>query len=194
MDKSHKQSDKQSENVYNYATLTRCVRIPMSSVSSDLQNILVGIIANKLDSKCCAEGFIQPGSIHIISYSSGQIYGDKVEFQIVFECMIANPVEGQKISCVVENITKAGIKCKIDLDISPLVIFIARDHHFMNAYFSSITEGDHVLIEVIGQRYELNDPYISIIANLIESKASHEHKKTYKSKKAKQPITIQENA
>jgi len=84
----------------------------------------------------------------------------------------------------------------VDLDVSPLVVFVARDHHFMDSYFSSISEGEHVTIEVIGQRYELNDPYISVIASLVESKASLGHKKKARARnqQPKTPITIQENA
>ena len=177
-------------NVYNSATLTRIIRISMSTIASGLDSRLNSILSSQLEGKCCADGFIQSGSIKIISYSSGAVRNEFVEFQTVFECMIANPVEGQTIACIVENVTKAGIKCKIDMDVSPLVIFIARDHHFMNAYFSSITEGDLVTVKVVGQRYELNDPYISVIATLIESKASNEHKK--KRRKPKQPkITLE---
>ena len=177
-------------NVYNSATLTRSISISMSTIGSNLEHRLNSILSSQLEGKCCADGFIQPNSIKIISYSSGMIRDEFVEFQTVFECMIANPVEGQTISCIVENVTKAGIKCKIEMDVSPLIIFVARDHHFMNAYFSSIGEGDIVTVKVIGQRYELNDPYISVIATLIESKASSEHKK--KRRKPKQPkITLE---
>ena len=77
------------------------------------------------------------------------------------------------IECIVENVTKAGIKARVDEDISPLIIFIARDHHFGNDYFSkidssAITEVVKIKIRVIGQRYELNDSQISVIAELTE--------------------------
>ena len=179
-------------NVYNSATLTRSISLSMSTIGANLEQRLNSILSSQLEGRCCADGFIQPGSIKTISYSSGMIRSEFVEYQTVFECMIANPVEGQTVSCVVENVTKAGIKCKIDADVSPLVIFVARDHHFMNAYFSSIVEGDTVMVRVIGQRYELNDPYISVIATLIESKASTEHKK--KRRKSRQPKIVVETA
>jgi len=51
-----------------------------------------------------------------------------------------------------------------------LVIFIARDHHFQNAYFNNINESDIIHIRVIGQRYELNDKFISVIAEIIVPK------------------------
>ena len=76
------------------------------------------------------------------------------------------------MNCVAKNITKAGIRADIespDGD-SPVVIFIARDHHYNSDYFSSIKENDKIKIRVIGQRFELNDKYISIIAELIQPK------------------------
>ena len=40
-------------------------------------------------------------------------------------------------------------------------------NHYNNNYFSSIQEGDKVNVRVIGQRFELNDKFISIIGELI---------------------------
>ena len=37
-------------------------------------------------------------------------------------------------------------------------------------YFSEIQEGDKFTARVIGQRFELNDKYISIIAELVKPK------------------------
>ena len=75
------------------------------------------------------------------------------------------------ISCVAKNITKAGIRAESDTDVpSPVVIFIAKDHHYSVSYFNEIQEGDKINIRVIGQRYELNDKYISIIGELVKEK------------------------
>ena len=76
------------------------------------------------------------------------------------------------INCVARNITKAGIRADIETpdNKSPVIIFIARDHHYNSDYFSSIKENDNIKIRVIGQRFELNDKYISIIAELIQPK------------------------
>ena len=70
--------------------------------------------------------------------------------------------------CNAKNITKAGIRCESADEVpSPIVVFIARDHHFNSNYFSTIQEDDKVTVKVIGQRFELNDKYISIIAELV---------------------------
>ena len=75
-----------------------------------------------------------------------------------------------KIHCTIKNITKAGIRAEIAGDISPVVIFIARDHQYQSKYFAEKKEGEEIYIKVIGQRFELNDKYISIIATLVEPK------------------------
>jgi len=66
-----------------------------------------------------------------------------------------------------QNITKAGIRCETTEIPSPIIAFIARDHHYSNDRFASVKEGDILKIKVIGQRFELNDTQISIIGELI---------------------------
>jgi hypothetical protein len=72
-----------------------------------------------------------------------------------------------RISCAVKNITNAGILAHTDEgEYSPLNIFIARDHHYNVAYFSELKDGDIIMVRVIGQRFELNDPFVSVIGEL----------------------------
>ena len=97
--------------------------------------------------------------------------GNNVLFDVVFECDVCFPVEGMLITCIAKNITKAGIRAESDVDVpSPIVVFIAKDHHYSVAHFAQVKEGDKITIRVIGQRFELNDKYISIIGELIKEK------------------------
>jgi len=84
--------------------------------------------------------------------------------------MICHPVEGMKIECVSKTITKAGIHAEVvDMnEVVPVVVFIARDHHNTDKYFNTVKENMDIVIKVIGVRYELNDPYICVIGQLIE--------------------------
>ena len=54
--------------------------------------------------------------------------------------------------------------------ISPYILFIARDHYYDDEYFNSIKENDNILAKVIGHRYDLYDTNISIIAELVKPK------------------------
>jgi len=71
----------------------------------------------------------------------------------------------------VKNVTKAGIRAEISEkdEPTPMVIFIARDHHNNNDEFINIKENDYINAKVIGKRFELNDTYISVIAELISN-------------------------
>ena len=74
------------------------------------------------------------------------------------------------IECNIKTITKAGIHCEYfdkESKSVPLHIFVARDHHFNNEEFNKLKEKDEIRIKVIGTRYELNDPYICVIASLV---------------------------
>tara|TARA_B110000503_G_C7117301_1_gene400967 strand:+ start:391 stop:975 length:585 start_codon:yes stop_codon:yes gene_type:complete len=156
--------------VYNPSVLTQKVYLMITEVGKTVKQNIEREILHQTTGKCIAEGILKPNSVRIINYSSGAIRGDKVEFQVVFECMICHPVEGMLLYCIVKTITKAGIHAAvIDQDGSvPVTVFIARDHHFTNTKFANVTENEKILANVIGIRFELNDPYICAIARLTE--------------------------
>ena len=94
---------------------------------------------------------------------------NNVVFDVMFECLVCKPAEGMKFKVTVKNITKAGIRAEYKQD-SPIVVFISRDHAYKNKNFNSIKVDDNIYIRVIGIRYELNDQFISIIADIDERK------------------------
>ena len=167
-----KKTDK-LQTIYNRSLITRTLTLPMNAVSNNIDNILETNLSFSIEGKCIEEGFVKPGSVKLVTYSNGLLMrGNKVSFEVVFECMICYPVEGMLIQCVAQNITKAGIKgVSSEEDPSPVIIFIARDHNYNNDQFNKIEVGDKFSIRVIGQRFELNDKYISVIAEIVKPKA-----------------------
>ena len=155
--------------IYSKSLITRNIGIPIRSIGKNIRQIIEKAISDNFEGKCIVEGYVRPGSINIISYSSGLIeHGTNISFEVIFECDICFPVEGMLVSCTAKNITKAGIRCESsDEKPSPIVVFVARDHHYNNNYFATIQEDDKVNIRVIGQRFELNDKFISIIGELV---------------------------
>ena len=162
--------------LYSKNILVRKVILPFSTVGKNIDfNIKQKLLC--IEGKCAAEGYIKPNSCKIVNYSSGILREDKIIFDVVINCQICLPTEGTVIYCSVKNITKAGIKAEIDESPSPLIIFISRDHHYNTDYFSQLKEDDKILVKIIGQRFELNDNYISIIAELMDPKAKFKLKK-----------------
>lgn len=172
-----RRSSQIENNIYMKSLLTRNILIPIKNVGKNLITTIEQYISSNYEGKCIAEGFVQNGSCKVITNSSGLVKGVNIIFQVVFECKICCPVEGMLIPCIAKNITKAGIRAEsLDETPSPIIIFITRDHSYLSEYFSSIEEGANIVIRVIGQRFELNDKFISIIAELVEPKKDEEYK------------------
>ena len=161
------------QSIYLQSLLTRRIILPYAKVGKQLRTTLQKIISSRFEGKCGPEGFIRPGSTKIMTHSTGLLSAGKVQFVVGFECLVCNPVEGMHIKCIAKNITKAGIRAEIDDLVSPVVVFVARDHHFASAAFNEIKEGDQIVVRVIGQRFELNDKYVSIIGQFLEKKTKY---------------------
>ena len=138
----------------------------MINMGGNIEEVLSNEIAS-LEGKCLEEGYLKRGSTKVVRYSCGVLKGANIVIQVIFQGKIANPVKGQTFTCVVENNTRAGIKGRLDAAENPFIVFLAKDHHTMPE-FSDIQENEKVKVVILGQRFEINDPKISIIAVLDE--------------------------
>jgi DNA-directed RNA polymerase subunit E'/Rpb7 len=158
-----------NSHIFMRSLLTQKIVLSFNEINNNIYNILEAKIKSFNENKCIKEGFIKNNSVKLLTYSSGELFGNKVLFECVFECLITNPVESMLINCVAKSLTKVGVRAELVLDdgSSPYIIFIARDHHYNNEMFSQIKENDILQVRILGQRYELNDKFISVIAELI---------------------------
>lgn len=179
-----KKRETKLQTIYSRCLITRNILLPITSIGKNIHEVLEKYVNSYFAGKCLVEGYVKPESIRIVTYSSGLIQnGDKVSFQVVFECEVCFLVEGMLIQCKAINITKAGIRAESATESpSPIVVFVARDHNYSNPQFAGIQEDDKFTAKVIGQRFELNDKYISVIAELVFSKQIPGSNPNYKGK------------
>ena len=180
--------------IYIKNLLQKKINLSINEIGKQIKQNIENKLNNSLIGKCIPEGFIKPNSINIVSYSSGLIDGDSINYSVIFECMVCNPVEGMNIECVVRNITKAGISANSiqeEEGYNPLNIFVARDHHYNDTQFNKITENQKITITVIGSRFELNDKSIVVIGKLKHEKYE-KNEKNEKNENTKKPITFLE--
>ena len=156
--------------IYSKILITKSIPVNIKHIGLNIKELLQKKISSEIEGKCAVEGYIKPKSVSILTYSGGIIRGNNIMFEVVFECQGCSPVEGMRIKCTAKNITKAGIRAEITdgIQSTPLIIFIARDHHEITPYFNSIKEDNNITVSVIGKRFELNDIHICIIAELVE--------------------------
>jgi DNA-directed RNA polymerase subunit E'/Rpb7 len=188
-------------SLYIKNIISKKLSVPIKYIGTNIAQILEQILSDNFEGKCCIEGYVKRGSVKIITFSSGNIAGNSVIFTVVFEYLVCNPPQGMRISCAVNNITNAGILAHIDEgEYSPLKIFVARDHHYNIPYFSELKEKDIIMVRVIGQRFELNDPFVSVIGELEvrqerESRSSIRHQVENAQKKGtKLSLILEENS
>jgi hypothetical protein len=174
-----KYRQKDTRGVYSPCQITKNIILPITAIGKNLQQTLETTITKMVGGKCIVEGYVKPGSIKVITFSSGIVKGNNILFDVVFNCEVCYPVSGMNLNCIARNITKAGIRAEsMDEQPSPFVLFVARDHYFASDYFNSIEENERFVARVIAQRFELNDKYVSIIAELVPQ--AKEGKKEFK--------------
>ncbi len=166
------QMEQKFYGVYIKSLLTTKVVLSIGEIGQNIRQNLEKKIAAKVEGKCGIDGYVQPKSVTVKTYSNGLVNTGFVEFQVVFECMICRPVDGMLIECVAKTITKAGIHAEVigKHGEVPITAHIARDHNYNDARFSEVKEKDVIRVRVIGVRFELNDPCIDVIGKVVEKR------------------------
>jgi hypothetical protein len=178
-----KYRQKDTKGVYSPCQITKNIVLPITAIGKNLLQTLENTITKMVGGKCIVEGYVKPGSIRVITFSSGIVKGENIVFDVVFNCDVCFPVAGMNLNCIAKNITKAGIRAEsADEQPSPFVLFVARDHYYSSEYFNSIEENEKFIATVIAQRFELNDRYVSVIAQLVPPKEAKEGKEKSKPK------------
>lgn len=155
-------------DIYSKSQITRTIQLSFSCIGKRTHETIEKVIVDMVENKCIHEGYVRPNSVHIKTYSSGLIDGKNVRFEVIFECDIFFPVAGSLLSCVARTVNKAGIMGESEsLQPTPFKLHIMRDHSNMNTYFQSIGVGDKFVARVIQTKFEINDKFISIVAELV---------------------------
>lgn len=155
-------------DLYTQVMVGRRVDLPVAAVGDGLNGTILAGLRRTLEGKCCAEGYVRPGSLSLDGVSAGKADGATVQYQVAVRMDVCAPVEGTRLKCKAQDVTKAGIRCVGLSDPTPIIVFIARDHHVESAAFQAVGVGDVVEAIIIGQRFELGDRYVAIIAKLVE--------------------------
>jgi DNA-directed RNA polymerase subunit E'/Rpb7 len=154
-------------DIYVPTMVSKRVVLPFTAIGRNIRDVLERHLAHEHEGKCNAEGYVRPRSTQLLAHSSGDLTDNAaVAFEVMYEYQACNPVEGMLITCVVQNVTQAGLQAHIVPEPSPIIAFVSRDHHYSNPRFSKIKAGDEIVVRVIGQHFELNDPAVSVIGEL----------------------------
>ncbi len=179
--------DLMKQNIYNAEILTFKVKFKFNDLTQNLNEKFIQYARKNIMGKCHKEGYISNNHIRIINYSSALLDGHNVYFNVNYEFMVCYPYEGMVLSCKIQNITKISVKGILSEDDNenPIIVFASRIHN--ENILSDIDEIDEennedidrnkinaikinniMKVKVIGFRFEINDPYLSVLGEIIK--------------------------
>lgn len=154
------------DGLFHKQLINERILVSYNNIGKDMESYFQSYVETYIEGKCRNEGFIKNNSSKVIEYSAGLLYSSKVEFLVVFEVYACMPYEDMELTCIVKNINKIGIRCIIQEENNPMNIFINNEHN-STMDMDSYHESQEIKVKVLGHRFELNDTFISIIAEII---------------------------
>ena len=168
------------QHLYHKQIIQHKVQIPFHKIPSSLVTYFEDYARKHIMGKCHKEGYVfynEGGkNVKVLSYTSGLMNASRVSYDVQYEFDVCYPYEDMELSCKIDSITKIGIKAILSNDEkkNPMVIFASRIHNV--SYFepnngengtTDNLEGTIIKVRVIGSRFEVNDPYLSLLAEII---------------------------
>jgi len=164
----------QTSNKELYKTIVKedYIYLKPTDLNFKIDNIILSKLKRKIEGKCIKEGYIIPDSVIIQTRTLGMInnasFDGMTTYKVTFTCNICNPINGQIIRCKVGNIDKSQVICYIDEEeISPIEIYLFKQHHVGNEEYASLKNGDIVSVKIGGSKWEFESTQIISIAQLI---------------------------
>ena len=153
----------------------KSVHIPMVSMrGGDVSSIVAKYMKRSLEGICDNFGYIEPGSVQLISKNLGKILTvdgqSMVEYKVTYKFKSLYPSPGDVYVCVIESITKMGLICYLkgadSLDASPLIVIVPQVFLGENS-LSSFSEGDTCKVEVMESRIKYKNRQIQSVAKIV---------------------------
>lgn len=165
-------SSSSSTPLYTKALLSKEVEFKFTELNvlslddfeEKLQEHVLHKIQQSVEGKCIEDGYVKKGSVRLHSLSCGLYQADKIKYTASYECLVCLPVEDMRIHCVVVSNSNGGVRAVIEgEEISPIVVFVSRDLP-SEKDLSTFVEGQTFDAVVYGVQYELNDPFVAVLA------------------------------
>ena len=161
-----------NKDLYKTLVLTEYIYLRSVDLNFKIDDIILSKLKQKVEGKCIKVGYILRDTIKIQSRSLGKInnasFDGMTTFNVIFTCDICNPVIGQIVQCKVGNIDKSQIICYIDeYTVSPVEIYLFRQHHVGNTEFASLKINDFVNVKICGSKWGYKDTQINSIAQYV---------------------------
>lgn len=157
------------------------VHLAPKELTLDFTENLIRKLQANLEGICTRHGYVKPGSLEIVRRSVGQFvkqhFNGHLRFDVVCRAEVCNPPQNTIVDAVVKNKNELGVHAECSLrmgenEVPVLDIIIPKRAAGIQSEvdLNEVDTGDHIFVEVLGKRFQLNDRKISIIGRAVKSK------------------------
>jgi DNA-directed RNA polymerase subunit E'/Rpb7 len=154
------------ERLYTRMNIHEIISVEFSKNEPNMDYYFMTYARNHVEGKCKKEGYIRPKSTRIISYTAPMLKNNSCVYDVTYSCEVCNPNTEEIYSCKIMKLAKIGIRAMISMNNNPIVFYISREHN-PDINFDDYKEHDEIKARIIGKRFQLNDPYIEVIAEIV---------------------------
>ena len=160
------------DNIFYRTLLNDKIKIEPKYISKDFRTHIFNKLKKSVEGVCTQHGYIKEGSVELYKVSPGTIdlvgLNGYVLFDTYYYADVCNPMRGNVVKATVMNVNKFGILADV---MGILEIVIAKNSvnivHDNNVDLEKIKIGDSIMIEVMGNKYELFDKKISVVGRVV---------------------------
>ena len=152
-------------SLYTRINIQQIIYVDFNKILYDMRSFFMHYAKENLEGKCRKEGFVRPKSTQIILYTAPILKDNNCIYNVTYSCEVCNQDIDQYYNCKIMKLAKIGIRGIVSHSNNPIVFYISREHN-QSTNFDEYKEGDDIIVKIIGKRFQLNDPYIEVIAEL----------------------------
>ena len=161
------------DDIYQSKILEENINLAPRDTNYNINEIIKKKLSDKVEGKCVKEGYVRPGSVEIISRTSGHLINSNftgtINYVIKFKADVCILSDNQIVTCEVFNVDKSSVICYVgDPLISPVEIYLYKQHHVGNIDYINLKPENVVKIKIVKSRFEFKYTQIRAIGELIE--------------------------
>lgn len=156
--------------------LTTSLNVETGHIKGDINELLFHKLKQKYEGVCNKDGYIQTGSLEIVSRSIGEVKTinntSYIIYNITYRANVLSPVKGIPLDIFVNSITKMGLIGYIKeddsdtIEDSPFIIIVPKEY-FVDDTFEKYSVNDELRVTIEASRIKYMAKNIQIVAKPI---------------------------
>jgi hypothetical protein len=140
----------------------------------EIRHMLEQKLRNRYEGRCNASGYIQPGSISLLTKSMGIFEHGRFTGNVIYQCRASCklyvPVANTILKMKINELNKAGAYGLLatEGEEQAMQIQLPQGLHKGDLRFDALVVGQVISIELLVSKFQTNDPFIQAVAKLAE--------------------------